>query len=92
MIGFCNTSVRLTSLSVVGLVGHSLLKGAVALDVDNVPSLVALEVCAQVFNTLCLVRTREHVSRAAPVSLGVRHGDGVCFVTPSHLQETIWIN
>ena len=70
----------------VGLVGHSLLKGAVALDVDNVPSLVALEVCAQVFYALRLVGTREHISRATPVSLRVRHLEG--FVFPLRLDQT----
>ena len=77
---------RLTGLSVVGLVGHSLLEGAVSLDVDNVTRLVALEVCAQVFYALCLVRTREHVPRATPISLRVRHLEG--FVSPLRLDQT----
>ena len=77
---------RLTGLSVVGLVGHSLLEGAVSLDVDNVTRLVALEVCAQVFYALRLVRTREHVPRATPISLRVRHLEG--FVSPLRLDQT----
>ena len=77
---------RLTGLSVVGLVGHALLEGAVSLDVDNVTRLVALEVCAQVFYALRLVRTREHVPRATPISLRVRHLEG--FVSPLRLDQT----
>ena len=72
----------------VRLVGHSLLEGTVSLDVDDVPRLVAREVCAQVFYALCLVRTREHVSRSAPVSLGVHHVEAVCFVTALWLDQT----
>ena len=79
-------SSRLTGLSVVGLVGHALLEGAVSLDVDNVTRLVALEVCAQVFYALRLVRTREHVPRATPISLRVRHLEG--FVSPLRLDQT----
>ena len=75
----------------VRLVGHSLLEGTVSLDVDDVPRLVALEVCAQVFHALCLVCTREHVSRAAPVALGVRHVVAVV-VTPSNLKEIAFID
>ena len=61
----------------VGLVRHSLLEGTISLDVDNVASLVTLQVRAQVFHALGFVSTREHVSRATPVAFGVRHGGAV---------------
>ena len=61
----------------VGLVRHSLLEGTISLDVDNVASLVTLQVRAQVFHALGFVSTREHVSRATPVAFRVRHGGAV---------------
>ena len=57
--------------------GHSLLEGAVSLDVDDVVCLVALEVCTKMFDALFLVGPREHVSRAASVALRVRHAEAV---------------
>ena len=46
-------------LAVVSLQRHALLRGSVALDVDNVSGLVALEVRGQMVDSLLLECTRE---------------------------------
>ncbi len=60
-------------LAVVALVGHALLEGAVALDVNDVPDLVGAQIGAEVLHALGLVGAGEEVAGAAAVALRVRH-------------------
>jgi hypothetical protein len=60
-------------LPMVGLLGHTLLEGATALDVNDVPKLVVLEVGGEMLHTTLLVGPREHAPRAATVAFGAHH-------------------
>merc|ERR1719215_1798460 len=62
-----------SGLAVVGLVGHTLLEGTATLNVNNVTPLVDLQVGGQMFHSLLLVGTREHVSRTTTKSLRIGH-------------------
>ena len=62
-----------SGFAVVGLVWHSLLEGAAALDVDNVSDLVGLEIGGQMLHSLLLVPPGEHVPGAATVTFRIRH-------------------
>merc|ERR1711871_1601184 len=59
--------------AVVELVWHTLLDSGVSLNVDVVPKTVVVEVGRHVWHTLGSERAREHVARAAAVTLGLHH-------------------
>ncbi len=62
-----------SSPSMIGLEGHALLEGAIALDVDDVAAFVNAIERRQGFHAVPTERTREHVARAAPDTLRVHH-------------------
>merc|ERR1719438_733591 len=62
-----------SSLSVVGLVGHTLLESTATFHINNISNLVELEISGQMLDTLLLVGSGEHVSGATTVSCWVRH-------------------
>lgn len=64
-----------SSASVVKLVRHPLLEGAVAFDVDQISPLVDPQVRRQVLHSSATEVPREHVSRPATVSFRVDHRD-----------------
>merc|ERR1711892_331736 len=59
--------------TVVHFVGHTLLDGTVALDVDDITLAVAREVRLQANDTLLAEALGEHVTRTASDTFGVRH-------------------
>lgn len=61
------------SLSVVVLVGHALLEGTIALDVNNITLLVHLEEGGEVLNSVLLEFASEEVAGAAAVTFGIDH-------------------
>lgn len=73
-----------TSLTVVVLVGHTLLDSTIDLDVDNVADLVGLQVRGQTDLTMLSVSTLEKVARTSSDTVGVRHvAGGGCEQVPS---------
>ena len=62
-----------SSLSVVNLVGHTLLEGSISLDIDNVSALVNLVIGGKVFNSMVAESLGEHIARSAPQTLRVGH-------------------
>ncbi|GMT19576.1 hypothetical protein PFISCL1PPCAC_10873, partial [Pristionchus fissidentatus] len=59
--------------AVVNLVGHTLLEGTVALDVNDISTAVDAVVGGEMLNTVLAEVTGEHVARSAPDTLGVDH-------------------
>ena len=59
--------------SVVSLEGHSLLEGSIALDVNDVASLVDTVEGGEGLDSVLLELTGEHIARSAPDSLWVDH-------------------
>lgn len=57
-----------TSLTVVELVGHTLLNGTIGLNVDNITNLVSLQVGGQRDGTVLLEVTRESVTSTRSVT------------------------
>lgn len=62
-----------TSLTMVVLVGHTLVDGAVGLDVDVVSNLVDMEISLQTDRSVLAEVTGEHVTGAGAVTEAVRH-------------------
>jgi len=61
------------SPTVVVLVRHASVDGSIGLDVDNVSDLVDLEQRGDRRHSILAKGPSEHVTRAAPISLGIRH-------------------
>lgn len=65
-----------TSPSMIKLERHSLLKGSIALHVDQLSSLVCPQIRCQMLDSIILELLGEHVSRSSSISLRVGHDDG----------------
>uniref|UniRef100_T1DFJ0 Secreted protein n=1 Tax=Psorophora albipes TaxID=869069 RepID=T1DFJ0_9DIPT len=71
--GVLGDVVHATGLTVVGLVGHTLVHGTVTLDVDEVTGLVDLHVGRQRDGTVLPEGTGEHVPGTTTITLRVSH-------------------
>lgn len=61
--------------SMIEFVRHTLLKGTVSFDVDEVTPFVGSQIRCQMFDSVLLEISRKFGPRSSPVSLGVRHLD-----------------
>ena len=76
-----------TGASVVVLVGHALLHGAIALDVHQLAAFVHIQVGGNVLSSVLAERATEQVTSTTAVSFRVDHFDG-----KSRASERLWWN
>jgi len=62
-----------TSLTVVELVGHTLVDSTITDDIDNLPELIVCQVLLEPNGTIATKRFLEQVASASSVAEGVRH-------------------